>query len=263
MKGHSKLIEWVAFSPSGRLLASSSGDNSIGIWDPMTGALANILEGSLSYASSGAFSPDERLFATGTNDGKVQLWDLITGTLSQQFEGHSSVISLVAFSTDGRLLASSSGVQLYDMATGVSTQADNTVRLWDVATGTLARTFEGHLESVASVAFSPDGRLMASGSKDNTMRLWDVATGALARTWNVENIVTTLEFYYEGSRLRTNFGWVDIESECDVSSFHPPCANLGISIGNDQWIRLSGEKVLWLPIESRPTCFKVNGNTLA
>ncbi|OGE57195.1 hypothetical protein PENARI_c002G03634 [Penicillium arizonense] len=212
MKGHSERVEWVAFSPSGRVLISSSGDNIIGLWDPATGALTNTLEGYSSYASSGTFSPDERLLATGTNDGKVQLWDLVTGTLSQQFEGHSSAISLVAFSTDGRLLASTSGVQPYDMATDVFIQADNTVRLWDVATGTLTRTLEGHLEIVTSVAFSPDSRLMASGSKDNTVRLWDVVTGALARTWNVEKVVTTLEFSYEGSHLRTNSGWLDIES---------------------------------------------------
>lgn len=65
-------------------------------------------------------------------------------------------------------------MQLWDIATGVFTQDDNTVRLWDVATGTLTRTLEGHLELVASVAFSPYSRLIASGSEDNTVRLWDV-----------------------------------------------------------------------------------------
>jgi parallel beta-helix repeat protein len=59
---------------------------------------------------------------------------------------------------------------------------DDTIKLWDVATGREVRTLTGHTDWVMSVAFSPDGRLLASGSWDNTIKLWDVATGSLVRT---------------------------------------------------------------------------------
>ena len=74
----------------------------------------------------------------------------------------------VAFSTDGRLVVSGS--------------KDETVRLWDTATGTALQTLEGHSGWVTSVVFSPDARSVASGSDDETVRLWDTATGAPLQT---------------------------------------------------------------------------------
>ncbi|MCS6923577.1 MAG: caspase family protein [Fimbriimonadales bacterium] len=102
--------------------------------------------------------------------------------------GHTSKVTSVAFSPDGRYLASGS--------------ADNTVRLWRVADGTLVRTLTGHKNEVTSVAFSPDGQYLASGSWDKTVRLWRVADGSLVRTLSGHRLwVFSIAFSPDGRYL--------------------------------------------------------------
>ncbi len=69
-----------------------------------------------------------------------------------------------------------------DGETLASGSSDNTVKLWDVASGELKQTLEGHAGGVLSVAWSPDGETLASGSEDNTVKLWEVASGELKQT---------------------------------------------------------------------------------
>ncbi len=87
--------------------------------------------------------------------------------LQHTLRGHTEEIRQIAWSPDGRLLASGSN--------------DQTVRLWDVATGQALHTLTGHTDPVGSVAWSSDGRLLASSSGDQTVRLWDVTTGRQIR----------------------------------------------------------------------------------
>ncbi|KAK3947157.1 hypothetical protein QBC32DRAFT_97895 [Pseudoneurospora amorphoporcata] len=86
----------------------------------------------------------------------------------QTLEGHSRPIESVAFSPNGQRLASGSG--------------DDTIKIWDPASGSCLQTLEGHSDWVYSVVFLPDGQRLASGSADKTIKVWDPASGSCLQT---------------------------------------------------------------------------------
>ena len=104
------------------------------------------------------------------------------------FTGHSSYVNSVAWSPDGSRVASGSD--------------DNTIKIWDVATGFLVQNFTGHSQDVTSVAWSPDGSRVASGSSDSTIKIWDVATGFLVQNFTGHSrVVTSVAWSPDGSRV--------------------------------------------------------------
>ncbi len=112
------------------------------------------------------------------------------------FRGHTDLVNSVVFSPDGHRALSGS--------------SDNTLRLWDLATGKTLRTFKGHWSSVNSVAISPDGRRALSGSGDDTLRLWDLATGKTLRTFKGHtDWVSSVAISPDGRRALSGSGGFD------------------------------------------------------
>ena len=166
-------VRAVAFSSSGKLLASAYGDGSVRVWDlqngQVTGAGLPAASGAGDDVTGLAFSPDGRRLATADAGGTVRLWDLATARAVSTFQTGGNATESVnglAWSPSGRRLATA--------------DADGTVRLWNLATGRPAgaplRPGTGSA-GVTGVAFSPHGQLLASIDADGTVHLWDLASG--------------------------------------------------------------------------------------
>lgn len=165
-RGHEWPVTYVAISPDGNSVASSSNDSPIKLWDRTTGKMQRTLAG----GGCIAFSPDGKTVACASSKqideqliGEVRLYELQTGDLLRTLSGHDrakfSTVLWIAFSPDGKTIASASW--------------DGTVKLWDALTGDLKRTLD-HDGGVGSIVFSPDGRTLATGSQDKLLRLWEV-----------------------------------------------------------------------------------------
>ena len=167
-RGHSGVVNAIAYSPSGEVLASGGSDGLVILYRVSDGKLLRVLEGHTGVVNSVHFSPDGERLASGGYDQSVRLWEVSSGKALRTLAGHTSVVRSVHFSPDGERLASGGD--------------DNSVRLWEVSSGKALRTLAGHTRVVNSVHFSPDGERLASGGADQSVRLWEVASGKALRT---------------------------------------------------------------------------------
>jgi WD40 repeat protein len=164
---HSAQVNAVAFSPDGQLLASASDDGTVKIWRVSDGALLDTLTGHYKEVTSVAFSHNGEMLASGSMDRSINLWRVSDRTLIRTM-GSSEFILGISFSPDDAFLTSGGGY------------STNEIKVWRLSDGELLSITHDMLGQTNSVAYSPDGQLLAAGKANSVTTLRNMTT------WNVD-----------------------------------------------------------------------------
>jgi WD40 repeat protein len=176
LQGHSAAVSSLDFSPfcpnvlSGCDVGLVSGgfDNRVRLWNLETGN-SEVLSGHVNPVIAVAFNPNGHSIVSGSSNGSMIEWNIRTQRQVSTLRGHSGTVSAIVFSTN---CVDLSGSCTFLMA---SSGDDRRVLLWDASTGQqIDELRHTHTATINSLAFSPDGRLLATGSSDFTVRILDI-----------------------------------------------------------------------------------------
>ena len=186
-QANSASVNSVEISSDGRFALSGSLDGDVVYWELESGAVLQRLIGH--YEGRGvydvAFLPGEQQAISSSWDGTLIAWDLSTGEQIQRLTGLTGGVGH-HFDSDGDpgihgISLSPAGTQL------LSGGRDNSLLLWELASGQALRRFIGHADFIVDVAFTPDGLTAVSTAQNDPLLVWDVATGSPVRRLPINN----------------------------------------------------------------------------
>ncbi|HEY9882562.1 MAG TPA: serine/threonine-protein kinase [Thermosynechococcaceae cyanobacterium] len=226
-------IDRLTVAPNNRIFVTAGSDHVLRVWSLTTGAMLKALSKHTATVTALNISQDSKLLVSGGQDGTVYLWDALSGRFLRSFEGHRQPVTAVAISPDSSTIVSGckeGKIRRWDVQTGIRMQslklADGEVtalaygatsdrlisassdrarslsqiQIWDLNTGTLARTFAGHTSAIDGLQIAGDHMLFSIG-KDQAL-LWDLkreelatvfpknSANAITASFNAQNIVT-------------------------------------------------------------------------
>ncbi|BBM86609.1 eIF2A-related protein [Candidatus Uabimicrobium amorphum] len=184
---HDGPVTSVSFYNDGNLIASSSLDKTIRIWDAANGSLLGKMDATSAVLDS-CFSSDGQILAYALSNKTIHLHNVITGKKIRVINGHDAKVVSLAFNSKSDQLVSGS--------------ADGTAKLWDIHSARELRVYKGYTSTIPSVCFSPDGKMLALGASDSSVRLLDVASAKEILIWDEHgNKVRTVDFSPNGKKL--------------------------------------------------------------
>ncbi len=231
--GHESEAGALSFSPDGRLLASTSFDKTVRLWEFRDGGARPwvVLSGHTERTLGSAFAPNGKLLATGSEDNTIRLWDLTAPRPRLksviQTEQFSSVLG---FTLDSRILVAwvgGSGIHRWDVSADqpeekprleagsthwgarlssdgsrVTVLRDQEIYLFDLSLPTpeLIERFQGHTSPVRDSCLSPDGKWLASSAEDGRVLVYDVSSAKIVKEWQVPEALN-LSFAPDGRHL--------------------------------------------------------------
>ena len=194
--GHKIRIECIAFSPSGKIIATGGYDGVIKLWDVRSGKEINTLKGHSSDVTSVSFSPDGKTIASGSEDKTIKLWDIKSGEIIKTFVGHEHTIEKLIFDPNNKKIISAS---------------ERNVKVWDIQYGQEIKTIEGQCIYRNSLAFSPDGRKFVAVDRQNHINIWSIKSGKVIKKLKEQSGVRCIAFSPDGEIIAAIYGEIEIK----------------------------------------------------
>ncbi|MFQ6006386.1 MAG: toll/interleukin-1 receptor domain-containing protein, partial [Woeseia sp.] len=194
--GHTKSVTFAAFIQSDDKILTASLDGTVRLWETSTGNPISVIHKQQAAIWSAAMNPAGERLVAGSLGGRAHILEVNTGSAVAVLGEEKRKFMAVRVDPRGKTIATASG-----SSSGSDYQS---AQLWDAETGKQLKTLRGHNHTVLSVAFSPSGTTVITGSKDATARIWNVRTGTeLAVLRGHSGDVFQVAFSPSGDRIAT------------------------------------------------------------